>query len=98
MTASIATRGPARKESSFISVVADLELNETASKVIEIKPSTRIGTAAIELTEWRKAHRNNIAASVNHAKRNTGCSYSIEVVDLFTNGRLFITALVTRTT
>lgn len=89
---------PSRKRSSSMaSVIADLEIGETASRAQRVDPTTTLTDYAEQYAELRESLRNNVAPSVRQAKARTGGEYSIEIVDTLTQNRaLFIIALVTR--
>lgn len=87
-----------RRSSSFASVIADLEIGETASKAQRVEDDTTLAEFAEKSAAWREALRNTCATSMRQAKARTGGEYSIEIADVMTQARsLFIVALITRT-
>lgn len=89
---------PTRKRSaSFTSVIADLDIGEIAAKVQRVDQDFSFANYKLNGAEIRDALRNNLAGPVREAKKQTGGSYSIEIVEQFTklNGLLII-ALITR--
>lgn len=86
------------RAASFTSVVAALDVGETATRSIQVSPYTNLDEIAKQIAQWRDTLRNNVGASVRAARQRTGGDYTIEVCDCLTpRSRMFVVAFVTRT-
>lgn len=87
----------AARSSSLAAQVADLAVNEVATKCFEIHSSFSLEEINQSIAAWRHQHRNNCGRSVAVAKERVGGEYSIETEDLMTGkGRMFVVVLITR--
>jgi len=85
-----------QKSSSFASVVADLEVNESACKAHMVVDMT-LAQLSSNLSEMKKMVGNNARPSVNMAQKRTGNEYRIETGEtLTTGGRIYLLVIVTR--
>lgn len=89
---------PRRRSSSFAAQVTDLEVGESASRVVPIDPTYTIKKLSEALPVLRENLRNNTAPAVRQASTRTGGKYTTELADITTTGdRFYIVAIVTRT-
>lgn len=87
-----------RRDSSFATVVASLDVGHTAARAMRLHPSTPLGDLELEGARWKEALRNNTAPAVKRAREQTGGEYEVEVTEaMTTKRRIYIVALVTRT-
>lgn len=86
------------KESSFSSVVADLAVGESASRVHHLNQSMTIGEFERDLSEMKSMIANNARPSVKTAQARTGGQYRVETGETITAaGRIYLLVIVTRT-
>ena len=88
---------PRRKESSFASVLTDLEVGESASRVQVVDDRDRLSDVIDNMRTMKAALSNNTRPSVAAAKERTGGEYRVETGEMFsTAGRLYLLVIVTR--
>lgn len=90
--------GRPRSASSFVSVVADLEVGECASRVTPISASITLSDLADEVKALKQTAYNNAAPSIRQARAQTGGEYTVSTTYMHTDAlEHFIVLIVRRT-
>lgn len=96
-TATLFKSGPPRRQSSFMAVLADLEVGESASRVVRWADLNRDEAADGGLRDAKERLRGTCNASATAVAARDGKKFSVEVGELITHGGiLYVVALVTR--
>lgn len=83
---------------SFTQQVAELEIGEACSKLMQVEAGVTLADVTENLTEWKTSLRNNMASAVTGAKKRTGGQYAVEVTQVITiAGTFYLLAIITRT-
>ena len=86
-----------QKSSSFASVVADLDIDESACKAHMLDKDMTLAKLSSSMSEMKTMVGNNARPSVAIAKKRTGNEYRIETGEtLTTGGRIYLLVIVTR--
>ena len=86
-----------RKESSFSSVVSDLDIGESASRTHFLNQDMTLAKMHQEMREMKAMISNNARPAVSAAKQRTGGEYRIETGETITTaGRVYLLVIVTR--
>ena len=86
-----------RKDSSFSSVVSDLDIGESASRTHFLNQDMTLAKMHQEMREMKAMISNNARPAVSAAKQRTGGEYRIETGETITTaGRVYLLVIVTR--
>jgi hypothetical protein len=86
-----------RRDSSFSSVVSDLEVGESASRTHFLNPDMTLAKMHEEMREMKSMIANNARPAITAAKQRTGGEYRIETGETITTaGRVYLLVIITR--
>lgn len=87
-----------KKSSSFTAVVTDLEVGESASRTHPLNENMTLAELQRDLSEMKDQISNNVRPLVRKAQEATGGTYRVETSQtITTSGRIYLLAIVTRT-
>lgn len=89
---------PTRKRSgSFTAQIRDLELGQSASRVVQINATHTLFDIQEHMAAWKSDLRSSVESTAGVVRRDTGHKYTTELADFRTASHTwFIVAVVTR--
>lgn len=87
-----------QKSSSFTAVVSDLEVGESASRTHALNENMTLAEFQRDMSDMKDQISNNVRPLVRKAQEATGGTYRVETSQtITTSGRIYLLAIVTRT-